>query len=57
MSDNCTRLKVIHRALKRLCPFTPNGHVARRQFTLATLISGIVGNSKFYDGPNLQPVV
>ena len=46
MSDNRTRLKVIHRALKRLCPFTPNGHIARRQFTLAMLISGIVGSKQ-----------
>ena len=35
MSDNRTRLKVINRALKRLGPTEPNGHVARRQFTLA----------------------
>ena len=35
MSDNRIRLKVIHRALKRLCPTEPGGHVARRQFTLA----------------------
>ena len=46
MSDNRTRLKVIHRALKRLCPTKPSGQIARRQFTLAMLISGIVGSKK-----------
>ncbi len=46
MSDNRTRLKVINRALKRLGPTEPNGHVARRQFTLAMLISGIVGSKQ-----------
>ena len=46
MNDNRTRLKVIHCALKRLCHTQPGGHAVRRQFTLAMLISGIVGSKK-----------
>ena len=46
MNDNRAHLNVIHRALKRLCHTQPSGHVTRRQFTLALLISGIVSSNK-----------
>jgi len=52
MSDNFRRFNAIKKALKDLYPFEPKGNLARRLFTLAAMISGIVGN-KSTNLPNI----
>src|SRR3990172_5694792 len=44
MSDNIKRLRAISKALKDLYPGEPKGNLLRHLFTLAAIISGIIGS-------------
>ena len=44
MSDNFSRFRSILKSIKKLYPSEPKGNLARHLFTLAALISGIIGS-------------